>query len=123
MTDGGPVFGVLVPGHQTFTAELKPLGGQTFGPWLINGLPDNSQLLIQVLDPATTSAEIEMDDGTVVEGQLVDVPAEAIGSAKVFVAGFSSHVSAEGTSYDPDGVVVAFGSGGRELGRRRFSSG
>jgi hypothetical protein len=121
--NGRPVMGVLEPGQTTFTVELKPLGGRRFGTRLITGSPDGTNLLIQLLDPSATSAELEMDDGTVVAGQLVELPVEFGGPAHVLVAGFVSHVSEEGTKYNPDGVIVALGADGRELGRRRLSSG
>jgi hypothetical protein len=121
--DYGPVMGVSVPDQQTFTVELKPLGGRTFGAWSITGVSDNTLLLVQVLDPSASTAEIKLDDGTVVQGEIVDLPSDVIGPAKVLVAGFESRMSAEGTSYDPDGVVVAYGSQGQELGRWRISSG
>jgi hypothetical protein len=115
-------MGVLEPGRKTFTVELKPLGGRRFGTRLITGW-HGTNLLIQVLDPSTTSARIEMDNGTVVAGHLVELPVELGGPAQVLVAGFVSQVSEEGTKYSPDGVIVAYGANGRELGRRRLSSG
>jgi hypothetical protein len=122
-TDFGPVFGLLIPGQQTFTTELKPLGDRTFGTWSLTGVSGNTLLLAQVVAPSVTNAEIRLDDGSVIDGELVDLPSGIIGPARVFVAGFSSVMSVEGQHLDPNGYVVAYGQEGQELARRRLASG
>jgi hypothetical protein len=123
-TTSGPVLGVAVPTQQSYTVKLEPLGDKTFGSaWSITGFStsDRTLLLAQVVAPTTTRAEIRLDDGSVYQGELVDLPSDLIGPAKVFVAGFKSTMSAEGQTLDPNGVVLAFGAAGQELSRRRLA--
>jgi hypothetical protein len=111
-----------MPGQQTFTSQLLPLDGRTFGAFQVASVSDAS-LLAQVVDPTVTRVEIELDDGTIFDAALVDLPPGLIGPAKVAVVGFPSAMTAEGTQYNPDGVVVAYGSDEKELGRWRLSRG
>jgi hypothetical protein len=121
--DSGPVIGVIVPRQQTFTSELTPVTDGAFGAWSVTGVSGDVELLVQVVGPAVTRAEVHMDDGTIANGKIVDLPADVVGPGKVFVAGFHSQITAEGTSYEPDGVIVAYGSDGQEIDRRRLSQG
>ena len=121
--DYGPTFGVLIPGQQAFTTELKPLGDRTFGAWTITSGPGRELLLVQVVAPTVMRAEIRLDDETVIDGELVDLPGEMIGSAKVLVAGFSGDMSVEGQHLEPNGDVVVYGANGQELERRRLAQG
>ena len=80
-------------------------------------------LLVQVVAPTVMRAEIRLDDETVIDGELVDLPGEMIGSAKVLVAGFSGDMSVEGQHLEPNGDVVVYGANGQELERRRLAQG
>jgi hypothetical protein len=122
-TEFGPVFGVLIPGEQTFTTELKPLGDRTFGTWMLSGVSGNTLLLAQVVAPSVTRAEIRLDDGSMIDGGLVDLPSEIVGPARMFVAGFRSVMTAEGQHLDPNGYVVVYGKHDQELSRRRLAAG
>lgn len=120
-TEFGPVLGVNIPGQQTFTVELHPLNERTLGLSSMTGTGDDILLLAQIVAPSVASAEIMLDDGAVIGGDLVELPDGIIGSAKVFVAGFSSKMSVEGQRLDPNGFIIAYGEDGEELERRRLA--
>ena len=114
-------YGVLLPGQQTFTTEIAPLDNRAFGTWSITSGTGDRLLLTQVVAPRATGAEVQLDDGTVVVGRVVEVPNDAIGPAGMVVVGFQSAMTVEGQQLDPNGWLVLIDSNGQEIARRRLA--
>lgn len=64
-------------------------------------------------------AEIQLDDGSVIQGRLYPIPDDLVGPARVFVAGFRAQLTTEGQNLDPNGYLIAFDSAGTGIARRR----